>query len=172
MSPVQSAKKPAALRDLAPDTNPFPWIAPAQKEVEEAIGDLPSDRAFVAMLARYRATGGTVRGGDLVRLLEDRRRGDSVSLATLLVAGEIFSFEWRGIVWIPMFQFELSDLSVKPAPRQVLAELVTVFDGWTLAIWFAQPNPWLNDRSPVDLLGSNLSGVLEAARADRFIAAG
>ncbi|MDM0059234.1 antitoxin Xre/MbcA/ParS toxin-binding domain-containing protein [Variovorax fucosicus] len=61
---------------------------------------------------------------------------------------------------------------IKPAHQQVLAELVSVFDGWALAIWFVQPNPWLNDRSPVDLLGLNLSGVLEAARADRFVAAG
>ena len=40
------------------------------------------------------------------------------------------------------------------------------------ATWFAACNSWLDDRKTVDLLDSNLQGVLKAARADRFIAAG
>ena len=71
-----------------------------------------------------------------------------------------------------MFQFDLRDLSTKHGPRQVLNELGTAFDGWELAVWFVQPNSWLNDRSPVDLLNTQLSAVLEAARADRFIVTG
>ena len=71
-----------------------------------------------------------------------------------------------------MFQFELRDLSVKQGPRKVLAELSPVLDGWALAAWFARPNSWLNDRSPVDTLDSNLAAVLAAARADRFVASG
>jgi hypothetical protein len=54
----------------------------------------------------------------------------------------------------------------------MLAELASAFDGWPLATWFAQHNAWLNDRSPVDLLDSDLADVLDIARADRFIAAG
>ncbi len=71
-----------------------------------------------------------------------------------------------------MFQFELRDLSVKPGPRRVLAELKPVFDDWGLAVWFVQPNSWLQTMRPLDLLDSDLTGVLEAARTDRFIAAG
>jgi uncharacterized protein (DUF2384 family) len=54
----------------------------------------------------------------------------------------------------------------------VLAEFSTVFDGWRLAVWFAQPNSWLQDRSPVDLLESDLQAVRNAARADRFVSTG
>ena len=133
---------------------------------------LPKDRDFVAMHAAYRASGGMARGDDLARLLEDRRRGDFASLARLIVAGEIFSFEWHHSVWVPMFQFELRDLSTKAAPRQVLAELSHGFDGWTLAVWFARPNPCLNGQRPVDLLDSNLPAVLDADRTARFIVAG
>ena len=71
-----------------------------------------------------------------------------------------------------MFQLDLRDLSLKLAQQPVLAELAPVFDNWSLADWFARPNAWLCDRSPVNVLASNLPAVLEAARADRFIANG
>jgi len=133
---------------------------------------LPKDRDFVAMHAAYRGSGGMARGDDLARLLEDRQRGDFVSLARLIVAGEIFSFEWHHSFWVPMFQFELRDLSTKAAAHQVLAELARAFDGWALALWFTQPNSCLDGQRPVDLLDSNLPAVLGAARTARFIAVG
>lgn len=120
----------------------------------------------------YRRSGGLARGEELARLLEDQRRGDFVSLAKLIAAGEVLAFEWRDAHWIPMFQFDLGDLSIKPAPRRVLAELSKAFDGWSLAAWFVEPSSWLNRQRPVDLLESDPSAVLEAARADRFIATG
>ncbi|HEX7441459.1 MAG TPA: hypothetical protein VF319_15325 [Caldimonas sp.] len=124
------------------------------------------------MCVGYRATGGTARGDDLARLLEDHPRGSFVSLARLIASGEVFGFERQHTFWVPMFQFELRDLSIKEGLRQVLAELVTVFDGWALALWFVRPNSSLKDGRPVDLLDSNLAAVLDAARTDRFVAAG
>lgn len=138
----------------------------------EGLGGIPTDRHFRALRAACQVTGGIARGDDLARLLEDQQRGDFVTLARLIVSGDIFGFEWRDTFWIPMFQFDLRDLSTKHGPRQVLNELGTAFDGWELAVWFVQPNSWLNDRSPVDLLDTQLSAVLEAARADRFIVTG
>ena len=138
----------------------------------EGFGGIPTDRHFRALRAAYQVTGSIASGDDLARLLQDQRRGDFVTLARLIVSGEIFGFEWRDTFWIPMFQFDLRDLSTKHSPCQVLSELGTAFDGWELAVWFVQPNSWLNDRSPVDLLETHLSAVLEAARADRFIVTG
>ena len=134
----------------------------------------PCDRDFAALREAYRATGGIARGDDLARMLNDRHSGDFVSLAMLILAREVFAFQWQQTFWVPMFQFELRDLSVKSNANahQVLSELVDQFDGWALAVWFAQPNPWLHGARPVDLLNSNLAEVLEAARTDRFIAAG
>ncbi|MDL2336996.1 MAG: hypothetical protein QFE16_04055 [Pseudomonadota bacterium] len=137
-----------------------------------SFGDLPSHHGFAGLLAAYRSSGGTARGDDVARLLEDYRLGDFVSLARLIASGEVFSFEWRGTHWIPMFQFELRDFSVKPAPRLVLAELGPGFDGWERAAWFAERNTWLNDRRPVDMIETELADVLAAARTDRFIAVG
>jgi hypothetical protein len=139
---------------------------------EDGTAGLASDRDFVAMQWACRPTGGLLRGDDLALLLQDRQRGDYVSLARLIVPGEIFSFEWHDTFWIPLFQFELKSLGLKPGPRQVLGELSAAFDGWSLAVWFANSNSWLNERRPVDLLDTDLASVLRAARADRYIAVG
>lgn len=137
-----------------------------------ATGSMPNLAHFQSLRAAYRHTGGVARGDDLARLLEDRKRGACANLAKVIVSRGVFAFKWREELWIPMFQFDLRDLSLKMAHRPVLAELAPVFDNWSLAEWFARPNAWLCDRSPVDVLGSNLPAVLDAARADRFIANG
>ena len=140
--------------------------------VEVSIDELPTRRGFAALLAAYRASGGTARGDDVARLLEDHGLGNFIGLARLVAANEVFGFEWRSTIWIPMFQFDLHDLSVKPSARMVLAELGDGFDGWARAAWFAQPNSWLQCRKPVDLMDKELNQVLSAARADRYIAVG
>ncbi|MGZ5133090.1 MAG: hypothetical protein ACXWCV_15525 [Caldimonas sp.] len=130
------------------------------------------EAAFLAMHSAYRPTGGLARGDDLARLLADRARGDYFSLARLIVAGEVFGFEWQRSFWVPMFQFDLGDLSIKQGLRQVLAELASEFDGWRLAAWFVESNAWLDAARPIDLIDSDPSEVVQAARADRFVAAG
>ena len=145
---------------------------PSTALLDDPIGELPTSRGFAALLGAFRSTGGTARGDDVARLLEDHGIGDFIGLARLIAGAEVFGFEWRNALWIPMFQFELRDLSVKPAAQQVLAELGTAFEGWSCASWFASPNSWLNNRAPVDLVATHLTDVLEAARTDRFIAIG
>ena len=140
--------------------------------LDEVLDERPTRRGFAALLAAFRATGGTARGDDVARLLADHGLGDFIGLARLIANGDVFGFEWRGVLWIPMFQFELRDLSVKPATRQVLAELGSGFDRWSCAAWFARPNSWLNFQTPADLLATRLADVLVAARTDRFIAVG
>lgn len=136
------------------------------------IGQLPSEHDFGLLRHAFRPSGGIARGDDLSRLLEDHRCGDFISLARFIAHHEIFAFQWRDSFWIPMFQFDLQDLSIRTEPRRVLAELESVFDGWSMAVWFAQPNSWLHGHRPVDLLQTDLDGVLQAACADRFIANG
>ncbi len=162
MTAVLSAPAPPARNERA---------APLH-ELAGGIGDFPNERGFTAMRTAYRATGGLASEDDLERLLQDCRLADPVSLAGRLDSGEVFGFDWQHRLWIPMFQFNLRDLSVKPVPQQVRAELSGEFYGWTLAAWFTQRNAWLNHRRPIDLLDTDLPAVLEAARADRFVATG
>lgn len=151
---------------------PSPSSATLSPAVDDAIEELPTRRGFAALLSSYRASGGTARGDDVARLLEDHGLGNFMGLARLIATSEVFGFEWRSTIWIPMFQFNLHDLSVRPSAGKVLAELGAGFDGWARAAWFAQPNSWLQRRKPVDLMSSALPEVLTAARADRFVASG
>lgn len=56
-------------------------------------------------------------GDDLCRLLADQCRGDFVSLARYIAGGDIFGFDWHRSFWIPMFQFDLADLTVFAQPN-------------------------------------------------------
>lgn len=154
------------------DTSAVASNRSAARAPQRHTASAPGEAQFHGLRAAYRPSGGLARGDDLARLLEDRQQGDFVSLARVLVGREVFGFKWHDALWIPMFQFELRDLSIKIAHRPVLAELAPVFDSWSLADWFARPNAWLCKQSPVQVLESNLPAVLAAARADRFIASG
>ena len=82
------------------------------------------------------------------------------------------SFEWRQERLLPLFQFETPDMSVHAGASQVIRELVDAFDDWEVALWFAQPNSWLHDEVPADLVRCDPAAVLRAARTDRYIARG
>ena len=127
----------------------------------------PTFRDFIALTRAYEATGGIMSGDDLGRSLDEQRHGALIHLARQIVAGVVFSFKWHDAFWVPMFQFDPADLSLKDGPRQVVAELVHEIDDWSLATWFAWPNSRLDGRKPIDVLDGELPAVLEAARARR-----
>ena len=125
---------------------------------------VPSSRGFIAMLEAYRSTGGLVPGNFLCQSLLEHQRGDLSHLARLIVDRRIFVVDWRGDSWIPMFQFDGQDLTCKPSPALVRAELQGLSSGWAVAAWFAQPNAMLDGCRPVAVMDSDLAGVVEAAR--------
>ena len=127
--------------------------------------EAPSGRGFIALLEAFRATGGTVPGEIVGRLLEEHEVGNAISLAKLIYTGQVFGFEWRASLWIPMFQFDADDLSLKAGAQRVRAELPSLWSGWTLASWFAGPNARLDGRSPADMLDLHLDAVMRTARS-------
>ena len=127
------------------------------------------DPIFVDMLRAYRRSGGLAREAEiLARTAECRSPGWRVDSQD----GTIICFEWGQRFWLPWFQFDPADMSLRPGPGRVIAELSPIFDGWEMASWFARPNLWIGDARPIDLIDECLAGVLGAARTDRFIAAG
>ena len=93
-------------------------------------------------------------------------------LARWIVERRVVSFGLRGEYLVPMFQFEGTYMAVRRSVSAVLAELKGVFDDWDLATWFVLPNDWLGGHAPVHVLPIDPHAVLQAARADRFIAQG
>lgn len=127
---------------------------------------------FSALANAYRRRGGLATGDEVLRLMRGRVAQPISALARSMVSGQAISFSWQSCVLLPMFQFEPSTMSLRSGPRQVSLEIRGVFDDWDLAQWFVEPNSWLHDATPIDLMESDLAAVLQAARADRFIARG
>lgn len=125
---------------------------------------VPSCHGFIAFLEAFRATGGTAPAPILANLLEQHQVGTSVSLAKLVYSGKIFCFQWRGNDWIPMFQFNACDLTLKANAQQIRKELPSSLMGWARAFWFATPNPCLDGQSPANVLDADIKSVLRAAQ--------
>ena len=77
---------------------------------------------------------------------------------------------WRLLV--PVCQFDLGDWSIRPGVAAIVRELRPVFDDSEIAAWFAQPNSWIGQAVPLDACVWNSFEVLQAARADRYVARG
>jgi hypothetical protein len=140
-------------------------------------GDVPTfDLLFVDLLARYRPWRGLSRYSELCRMLPAQDRLSCVALAGWITDGTVFGFEWGSDFWLPTCQFvpNSGQPSGQPRtwPRSVCSELAPVFDGWRIARWLVEPNVWLQDAAPIMCVDQHLDAVLEAARADRFVAAG
>jgi hypothetical protein len=134
---------------------------------EIARGLSPRDADFIELLRAFRGSGGLAREDDIV----ERRALARAPLGLLGAdAEQLICFEWNDRLCLPWFQFDPETLNLRSGPASIIAELLPVFDGWSMATWFAQPNLWLGNVRPIELLDSALPHVLGAARVDRFIA--
>jgi hypothetical protein len=124
------------------------------------------------VLHTFQRTGGLASGNEVTFLLRRRTSQPISTLARWIVAQRVVSFGWRGEYVLPMFQFDRADMTVRRDVSAVLDEFDGTFDDWDLATWFALPNAWLGDDTPVEVLPLDPQRVLRAARADRFIARG
>jgi len=139
---------------------------PTQSNLDSnrAIFDQPTGAGFIALLERFRATGGTAPSEIVDHLLAEHHADTPVSLHQLIANGHVFGFTWRAALWIPMFQFDADHLSVRPTVQSVLAALPADWSGWTIARWFATANERLGGGQPVDSLDADANDVLAAAQ--------
>lgn len=129
-----------------------------------------ADNQFVQMLNGFRESGGLARLQEVAELCACRGGPDIESLSFSLARKEIICFEWQSHGWLPLFQFNAGDMRLCSQVKPVISELSCIYDPWDLAFWFSQPNPWLANRAPANALLSDPETVLQAARADRFVA--
>ena len=125
---------------------------------------------FEELFAAFDAAGGIAQTEEVEQLLEEHGNGDRMKFSKALSKGEILSIAWSDIRWVPLFQLEPQDLSVRREVASVLGELYGIYDDWELGRWFTEPNGWLDARRPVDVIWLLPKRVAQAARADRFIA--
>lgn len=168
---MQSHSVPTLLPIRRPAHAPPPVRFPPQPVlVDRAPFPAASDAFFVAMLGRYRASGGLARAAEVVVRVERGHGLDADLLARWRADRSVICFDWQANTWLPRFQFARNDGLPNPVVRVVLAELGTVFDEAETVEWFATPNSAFGERAPVDLFGEHPQLVIRAARRDRFIA--
>jgi hypothetical protein len=131
-----------------------------------------ADVQHLMMVDVYRRTGGLVGGAEVALLLRPHSTQPLSLLARWIVTRRLVSYVWQSEILVPLFQFDRHDMSVRRDTSQVVDELADTFDDWELATWFAQSNSWLQGAAPVELIDVDQQAVLQAARADRFVARG
>jgi hypothetical protein len=120
----------------------------------------------------FQATGGLTDSQGLMRWGWRESEQPISRLARGIVDRELVHVEWQGCLWLPLFQFQLPLLAVRPAVRDAMAELRGDFDDWDLALGFATPHALLGGRSPAaDALDGHRE-LVHVARADRFLLRG
>jgi len=130
------------------------------------------ERDFALMNQAFYATGGFMDGDVLAGHMRASCDQPISAIARWIVRRQVVSIVWQSQLILPRFQFEQPGMSRRASVTRIIDELKDVFDNWDLALWFAQPNAWLDDSAPVDLIATDERSVHEAARADRFIALG
>lgn len=147
-------------------------VAKGQGAVEHDALENQRDLQFVELLNAFRRSGGLARVPEVAARFQMCGGNDVSPLAGWINRRQVISFEWQTKRWIPLFQFNPVGLSLRAGLNHVLNELLGVCDDWELAAWFAQPSPWLAERTPADMLAVAAPQVFNAARAERFLAAG
>ncbi len=124
---------------------------------------------FVGLLNAFRPSGGLARAPEVGARFKRQGVEDVSPLAAWLIKRQVISVEWQSKIWLPLFQFSPNGMALRTGLSSVLAELVMRYDEWDVADWFAQPNVWLADCAPADVLAIAAPQVLNAARATRCV---
>jgi hypothetical protein len=128
-----------------------------------------ADHQFIGMLDAYRRSGGLARLQELANLGGNGTSVDLAKLATCISRRELICFEWQSYAWLPLFQFDLNDMSLRPQLQPIVIQLSCVYNPWEVAFWFTEPKPWLSDRAPADTGTADLAMLLQHARSDRLM---
>lgn len=132
----------------------------------------PVDVQFMDMLNAYRPSGGLLPAQEAAARCKLGGGTDMHTLAGWIIGRKLVNFEWFSRIWLPFFQFNRIDMGRLNGLEEVLSELVTVYDDWEVANWFARPNVWLAGCLPSETLATDAAKVLQAARTERYLITG
>lgn len=124
------------------------------------------------LVSAFQLSGGLMAGDTLSELLRTRTDQPISLLARWIVRRQVVNIPIGSINLLPLFQFDLARMDIKPGIPSVIAELSGAFDDTEIAEWFTRPNGWLANQKPVDCFAVDARSVFQAARADRFITRG
>jgi hypothetical protein len=156
------------MRDSA-----FPATASSTRRVLPQLAVVDRhDSLFIALLNEFRGRGGLQRLLAVQSAHRDTWSADVIETLPARVADRcVLGVTWNHEAWVPEFQFDAHG-ATKQAAASVFLELTGSHDQWELATWFVTPSVWLQHSRPIDLIDTAPARLLEAARADRYVANG
>src|SRR5258706_228067 len=101
--------------------------------VQRLLGMPASTRQLLAMDRGFSRTGGIACGDEVASMLRKRSDQPISTLARWIVGRTVVSFEWQSRLLLPLFQFDLSDMSPRLGVVDVIRELSDAFDDWEFA---------------------------------------
>lgn len=150
--------------------NAISWYQPTFSEGRAREFSNCENVEFIRLINAYRPFGG-------LRRLEGHRdcgklaQGDEAATASAGRTGHV-AFWWHNWWWCPEFCMRHESALVSKAVICTTDELRCVFVDLEIVGWFVQPSQWLDGMPPASLLELAPDRVLQAARIDRFVAAG
>ena len=151
------------------DANACPARSPGPLAGTQSPPADPIDILFTDLLNGFRRSGGLARGSEVAMRAAGRRLDGMVWLEGCLQRRMLIALDWHWGLWLPLFQFDPSDMSLREEVQRPCAELSGVMDGWEMAQWFVRPQCLLQHRSPLALLDTEPGLVLDAARREHFL---
>ncbi len=148
------------------------YVADLEQRVGQPEPSWQTNELFIGMLNAYRPSGGLARAQEVAAKCQPGMRMSKNILANWMFRRKVICFEWQSKIWMPLFQFNLRDMTLQPSLGDALSELVGVLDSWAVANWFSQPNAWLAGAIPADAWATSAPEVIQAARAERYVALG
>jgi hypothetical protein len=120
--------------------------------------------------AVFQRVGPLMTGDELALVMRSCVDQPVSQIAQWIAHRQVINFVWRAQFMLPMFQFEPGSMRPRPPVCKVIAELAGAFDDWDIAVWFSHPNAWLDGELPAHAIVDDATSVVQAARADRFLA--
>jgi hypothetical protein len=124
------------------------------------------------LIEAFRSSGGVATGSELAAILSPLVDQSISRVARWIVSRQVVTFAWRATILIPLFQFDLDRMCFRAGMHSVCSEFSGAMDSAEIVLWFALPNAWLDGATPAKTMAIDVGAVLDAARADRFIAQG
>lgn len=147
----------------------FAFAEVAEREIipRAAIDDTAIADGLIdgALESAFQATGGVAEAEEIASLLRRRCEQPLSQLARWIVSRQVVHFERWGQTLMPLFQFDLDSVTIRPEVRAVLDELGATLEPHDVARWFVTPNSRLAGDTPVRRLATDAAGVAEAARS-------
>jgi hypothetical protein len=140
--------------NMATDVPPVPAV------LDQARRNAAARDAFIT------DCGGLLTSAQVAELAGSEARNAAQLAWRLRQEGRIFSVEHKGQAFYPALQFDAETARPRELIKELIVALSPLYSGWSLALWFATPNDWLDGARPYDLIASRPEAVLDAATAE------